>query len=200
MVGTLVKNEGGLSIQATLREKGKVASKNYRKQKLIPACLYGKDIKNLDITIDQKVAQKLRTGQIVDIDLALGDQRKSLKCVVKDIQYNYLGNAILHIDFMVLVEGRFIEIEVPVEFVGESQGAKKGGIIQFLLDTLTIKVLPDSIPEKIVIDVSSLDIGDSLHIEDLTKIDSFKNVVFVDKLDTPIVTVSKPEESEGQEQ
>jgi large subunit ribosomal protein L25 len=100
---------------------------------------------------------------------------------------------------MVLVEGRFIEIEVPIEFVGESQGAKKGGIIQFLLDTLTIKVLPDSIPEKIVIDVSSLDIGDSLHIEDLTKIDSFKNVVFVDKLDTPIVTVSKPEESEGQE-
>jgi len=195
MTITLVKSDKEIiTIDCLVRETGKVAAKQNRKKNLIPACVYGKDFQNLNILINHKVAQKLRVGQIVNLKVNHNGNTNSYKCVVKDIQYNYLGDSILHLDFMVLVEGRFIEIEVPIEFTGESQGVKKGGVLQILLDKLTIKVSPDNIPEKVVLDISNLDIGDTLHVGDLVKDENLKpylkNIVFVNKLDTPIVTIS----------
>lgn len=199
MLATLVKNEKeSLTVETFPRRKGKVESKNIRKKDLIPACLYGKDIPNKEFAILHKKASSLRVGQIVDLQL----EGKTYKCVVKEIQFDYLKDRILHVDFLGLVEGRFIEIEVPVEITGESQGVKQGGILQVLLNSLTIKVLPDNIPEKIIVDVSNLDIGDSIHVSDLMNSEQFKNIKFVNKADTAIVTVtiSKEEEEKTEEQ
>lgn len=191
MLATLVKSDKQISkIKTFPRNAGKVAAKTSRLNNLVPCCLYGKDISNREFSISLKDASRLRNGQIVEL---LFDD-KSYKSVIKEIQYDYLKDRILHIDFLGLVEGRFIEIEVPIEITGESQGVKKGGILQVLISSLTIKVLPDNIPEKITIDVTDLDLGDSIHVSDLVKIEHFKNIKFVNKLETAIVTVTVPQE------
>lgn len=189
MPSTLVKsNVEEILIEASNRKVGKVEAKYLRQKKLIPACLYGKDFQNVEISIPLREALKLKTGQIVKINL----QDQSYRAVVKEIQRDYLRDRILHIDFLVLVPGRPVEIEVPIEIQGESQGVKKGGILQVLLDKLTIKVPPENVPEKIVIDINDLDIGDSIHISDL--MDQFKDVKFVNRADTTVITVTSPEE------
>lgn len=191
MLATLVKSDKQISkIKTFPRNSGKVAAKISRLNNLVPCCLYGKDMSNREFSISLKDASRLRNGQIVEL---LFDD-KSYKSVIKEIQYDYLKDRILHIDFLGLVEGRFIEIEVPIEITGESQGVKKGGILQVLINSLTIKVLPDNIPEKITIDVTDLDLGDSIHVSDLVKIEHFKNIKFVNKLETAIVTVTVPQE------
>ncbi|MCS7243471.1 MAG: 50S ribosomal protein L25 [Candidatus Calescibacterium sp.] len=191
MLATLTKAEReSIIIEASNRNHGKVESKNIRHKGFVPACLYGKDIQNKTISISLKDATKLRTGQIVQLKID-GDYYRS---VVKEIQYDYLKDKIIHVDFMALVEGRFIEIEVPLEITGESQGVKKGGILQVLLNTLKLKVLPNNIPEKIVLNVTNLDIGDSIHVSDLVNIEEFKGIKFVNRADTTIVTVTSAEE------
>ncbi|MFN4219665.1 MAG: 50S ribosomal protein L25, partial [bacterium] len=129
MSTTLIKsNVDELLIEVTGRKVGKVESKNLRKKSLIPACLYGKDFQNIEISIPLKEASKLKIGQIVKLNL----QNQSYRAVVKEIQRDYLKDRILHMDFLVLIPGRPIEIEVPLEIQGESQGVKKGGILQVL--------------------------------------------------------------------
>ncbi|MFN3478642.1 MAG: 50S ribosomal protein L25 [bacterium] len=189
MSTTLIKsNVDELSMEVTARKVGKVESKFLRKKNLVPACLYGKDFQNTEISIHLKEASKLKIGQIVKVNF----QNQSYRAVVKEIQKDYLKDKILHIDFLVLVMGRPVEIEVPLEIQGESQGVKKGGILQVLLDKLTIKVTPENIPEKIVVDVTDLDVGDSIHIYDL--MNQLKDVKFLNRADTAIITVTSPEE------
>lgn len=189
MIATVVKrSKEEITVNAYLRGAGKVEAKNLRRKGLIPACLYGKNVNNLNICIPLKEASKLRVGQIVQLKI----DNQLYKSVIKEIQQDYLEDTILHLDFLFLVPGRFIEIEVPVEIEGESQGVKKGGILQILLNKLIVKVSPENIPEKIVIDVTNLDIGDSIHIADL--MEQFRDIKFVNKGDTAIVTVTAPEE------
>ncbi|MCX7758571.1 MAG: 50S ribosomal protein L25 [bacterium] len=196
MLATLTKAEKeSIIIEANNRDCGKVESKNIRNKSFVPACLYGKDIQNKTISILLRDAMKLRTGQIVQLKIE-GDYYRS---VVKEIQYDYLKDKIIHIDFLGLVEERFIEIEVPLEITGESQGVKKGGILQILLNTLKLKVLPNNIPEKIVLNVTNLDIGDSIHVSDLMNIEEFKGIKFVNRADTTIVTVTSAEEKTEKE-
>lgn len=197
MLASIQKDQKeSLKIKGYTRKPGKVEAKKLRNNTLVPACLYGKDIENINLSISHKDAIKLRRGQIVEIDLN-GNLYRS---IVKEIQYDYLKDKIIHVDFLGLKEGRFIEIQVPIEITGESQGVKKGGILQVLLNSLTIKVLPDNIPDKILIDISSLDIGDSIHVSDLIKQEEFKNIKFINKADTTIVTVTTPEEKTEEEQ
>ncbi len=186
----VVKNEKEeMTIEGLLRGKGKVEAKKQREKKLIPACLYGKDTPNIEFSINVKDAEKLRIGQIVKIKV----DNNLYKSVVKEIQYDYLKDKTLHVDFLSLIEGRFIEIEVPLEIRGESPGVKAGGVLQVLLNKLTIKVTPDNIPDKIIIDISNLNIGDSIHVSNL--IEKFKDIKFVDRGDTAIVTITHEEET-----
>lgn len=185
----LVKgSEEEVVVEASARKLGKVESKFLRKQNLVPACLYGKDFQNIQISIPSKEASNMKVGQIVKINF----QNQFYRAVVKEVQRDYLKDKILHVDFLVLLPDRPVEVEVPIEIQGESQGVKKGGVLQILLDKLTINVLPENIPEKIVIDVTNLDIGDSIHISDL--VNQLENIKFVDKADTTIITVTSPEE------
>ncbi|MEN3015753.1 MAG: 50S ribosomal protein L25 [bacterium] len=193
----IVKSEKELvTLSGNLRKKGKVEAKKCRELNLVPCCLYGKGIPNVQFSISSKEAIKLRKGQILYIKI----DGTTYKSVIKEIQYDYLKDRVLHVDFMGLVENRAIEVEVPVEIVGESIGVKKGGILQILTNSLSIKVLPENIPEKIVVDISNLDIGDSIHVSDLSKQDDFKNIKFVNRMDTTIVTVTAEEQKESSEQ
>ncbi len=191
----VTKNQEIKTINTELRQTGKVESKKLIKQGYVLINLYGKDVNNLALKVKRDEIEKInpRLGQILNVKL----NSNEYKAVIKEIQRDIIKRNITHIDMLILVPDRYVEVTVPVEFVGESIGVKKGGVLQILLNKLTIKTLPAYLPEKIEIDLSHLDIGDSIHIGDL----KMEGIKFVERDDVAIVTVTlETEESQQNEQ
>lgn len=191
----VTKNQEIKTINTELRQTGKVESKKLIKQGYVLINLYGKDVNNLALKVKRDEIEKINTrlGQILNVKL----NSNEYKAVIKEIQRDIIKRNITHIDMLILVPDRYVEVTVPVEFVGESIGVKKGGVLQILLNKLTIKTLPAYLPEKIEIDLSHLDIGDSIHIGDL----KMEGIKFVERDDVAIVTVTlETEESQQNEQ
>lgn len=191
----VTKNQEIKTINTELRQTGKVESKKLIKQGYVLINLYGKDVNNLALKVKRDEIEKInpRLGQILNVKL----NSNEYKAVIKEIQRDIIKRNITHIDMLILVPDRYVEVTVPVEFVGESIGVKKGGVLQILLNKLTIKTLPTYLPEKIEIDLSHLDIGDSIHIGDL----KMEGIKFVERDDVAIVTVTlETEESQQNEQ
>lgn len=183
------------TISAELRKTGKVEAKKLIKQGYVLINLYGKGINNLALKVKKDEIEKInpRLGQILNVKV----DSNEYKAVIKEIQRDIIKRNITHIDMLILVPDRYVEVTVPVEFVGESIGVKKGGVLQILLNKLTIKTLPAYLPEKIEINLSHLDIGDSIHIGDL----KMEGIKFVERDDVAIVTVTvETEESQQTEQ
>lgn len=191
----VTKNQEIKTINTELRKTGKVESKKLIKQGYVLINLYGKDVNNFALKLKRDEIEKInpRLGQILNVKL----NSNEYKAVIKEIQRDIIKRNITHIDMLILVPDRYVEVTVPVEFVGESIGVKKGGVLQILLNKLTIKTLPAYLPEKIEIDLSHLDIGDSIHIGDL----KMEGIKFVERDDVAIVTVTlETEESQQNEQ
>lgn len=191
----VTKNQEIKTINTELRQTGKVESKKLIKQGYVLINLYGKDVNNFALKVKRDEIEKInpRLGQILNVKL----NSNEYKAVIKEIQRDIIKRNITHIDMLILVPDRYVEVTVPVEFVGESIGVKKGGVLQILLNKLTIKTLPAYLPEKIEIDLSHLDIGDSIHIGDL----KMEGIKFVERDDVAIVTVTlETEESQQNEQ
>lgn len=172
------------TINCELRNPGKVESKKFVKQGYVLINLYGKDVNNLALKVKKEEIEKVnpRLGQILNIKM----DSNEYKAVIKEIQRDIIKRNIIHLDMLILVPNRYVEVTVPIEFVGESIGVKKGGVLQILLNKLTIKTLPDYLPEKIEIDLSHLDIGDSVHIGDL----KLEGIKFIEREDVAIATVT----------
>ncbi len=180
----ITKTQDIKTINTELRKTGKVEAKKLVKQGYVLINLYGKDQKNLALKVKKEEIEKInpRLGQILNVKV----DSTEYKAVVKEIQRDIIKRNITHIDMLVLLPNRYVEVTVPIEFVGESIGVKKGGVLQILLNKLTIKTLPDYLPEKIEIDLSHLDIGDGVHIGDL----KLEGIKFIERDDVAIATVT----------
>jgi len=154
------------------REKaGKEFSKKLRKKGFIPAILYGKDIEPLPITVKysefEKIYKRVKGETVVFTLDFIKEKDLKKQAILKEIQRDPVTDRFIHLDFQSIEEGRPIEVEVPLEFVGKPVGITKGGILEIMLHELTIECLPREIPDKIVVDISHLDLGDSLHVRDI---------------------------------
>lgn len=155
-----------LQIKAESRtELGKKAANKIRKAGQIPAILYSKkgvkhfstthkDVKPMVFTPDLKLAQ-------IDID---GEQHKVL---LKEIDFHPVTDDILHIDFLELVDGEPLNVEIPVRFKGESPGVKSGGKFITSLRKVRVKTTPEALVDELFADISSLKLGMSLRVMDL---------------------------------
>jgi large subunit ribosomal protein L25 len=106
----------------------------------------------------------------------------TIKAVLKEIQFNPVTDAIIHIDFLEIGENKPVVISVPVKFTGASEGVKQGGKLVAKMRKLKIQALPAKLPDHITIDISDLKIGGSTRVRDLkhdgvTFLDSGNNVV-----------------------
>src|SRR6056300_218977 len=153
---------------------GKEANKKYRDQGLVPAVVYGKNKENLNILVDPKTLKKILrrdSGEntILEISVTESDVKKNV--LLKDAHIDTLTSNPLHLDFYEITEGELVKVPCPINFVGKHEGVKSGGVIQKLSEEVKVQCLPDKIPNNIEVDISSLNIGDTLRIEDLKKID-----------------------------
>lgn len=139
-----------------IREAGKV-----------PAVVYGYGTKNVSVKVDEVEFIKLirEVGRNGVIELGVGS--KQIKVMVSDYQYDSLKNQITHIDFLAINMTEERTVEVPVHLIGEAPGAKEGGVVEQPLFNLEITATPDSIPEYIEVDISELNINDSLSVADV---------------------------------
>ncbi|WP_456342064.1 50S ribosomal protein L25 [Thermovibrio sp.] len=185
-----------LEVQATKREKtGKQVAKKLRREGLLPAVIYGGGRPEAThIAVPAKEVKRLKHHHgLIKLNLD-GEERM---CILKDIQYNWLGDVPIHLDFQEVTFGETIEVTVELEFVGTPVGvSEEGGVLEILKREITIETLPKDIPEKITVDISNLHAGDALHVGDIPLPEGAK---LVDSPDETVAIVAEPEEAAAEE-
>lgn len=162
-----------------------------RRQGLVPAVIYGAGGPNVAIAVDEKEFRTaLRAGgaQAI-IDVKVEGESEATLAIIKEIQYDALGDEIQHVDFYRITEGEPIQVTVPVTATGHSEGEKEGGIVEHLTREVRVECLPRDIPENVPFDISALNLGESMHLSDLTPP---PGVTFLDSLETALVVVKAP--------
>lgn len=158
-----------LSLDACKREVGKTVSKKLRKEGQVPAILYGVGREPVAIAVNTKefeAATNTHAGWNVMLDLTI-DKKDNVLARISDYQSDVLTRDFTHVDFQVLDINKKILVEVPIKLLGTPVGVKEGGILEVTRRVLELKCLPTNIPEHIDIDVSALDLGDNIHVNDV---------------------------------
>jgi large subunit ribosomal protein L25 len=175
---------------------GKNVARRLRKEGIIPAVLYGKDVEPLPLGISAKEWRTLqghvRSNTIIKMELKRDDKAEERPVMLKDMQRAPLSDAILHLDFLQVSMERAVQVEVPIHLVGEPAGLVKGGVIEQHLRTIMVESLPGQIPEKIEVDITLLDIGDSIHVREI----SLPGIKLLAPPDVAVVGVTPPQAEE----
>jgi large subunit ribosomal protein L25 len=157
-----------LTLPAETRERaGKGASRALRREGRVPAVVYGGKEEPLSIHIEEKeLRRQLGTGHFFNsvVDVEVGG--KKLRTLPKDVAFHPVSDRPLHVDFLRVSKDTQIHVNVPVAFENEegSPGLKKGGVLNVVRHELELVCTSDTIPENVTIDVTGLEIGDSIHI------------------------------------
>ena len=160
------------TVEAQARaDMGKGASRRLRHQGLVPGIVYGASKDPQSIALDHnKVIQHIEHEAFFSHILELSVDGKSEKVVVKDMQRHPSKRAVLHMDFLRVSDKEAIRMQVPLHFTGEdiAPGVKTGGgIVSHLITDVEISCLPSDLPEFIEVDMSAMNVGDSLHLSDI---------------------------------
>lgn len=162
-----------LEITARVRKEiGGKRPRQLRRSGLIPGVLYGGEEGAIPLSLEREYLEKkvgvLHENQILRLKLEGKEKATFRPAMVKEIQKNHLTDDILHIDFQGITLDEKLTATVPVVDVGEPVGVTRdGGILEHVLREIEIKCLPAQIPEDIEVDVSSLEIGDSIQVQDI---------------------------------
>lgn len=152
---------------------GKEAAKKLRRQRLIPAVVYGGPSGPTAVTINPLELIKLLgsgASENVLISLALdGNSEQSRMVILKALQRDPVRGGPLHADFLEVSMQRKVKVQIPLRLVGEAIGVKiKGGLLEQHLREVSVECLPGAIPSHIQVDISHLDVGHAIHVRELT--------------------------------
>ena len=150
---------------------GKGASRRLRHQGFVPAIVYGSGQDPQSISLDHnKVIQHIEHEAFFSHILDLSVDGKTQKVVLKDMQRHPAKRRIMHMDFMRVSDKEAIRMHVPLHFIGEENapGVKQGGSVSHLITDVEVNCLPSDLPEFLEVDISGLDVGESLHLTDIS--------------------------------
>jgi len=175
------------------KEKGTSLAKKLRREGYLPAVAYGRGEGPILVKVPFSELQRLSKeakGESVLIELRIG--RKKHLTVLKEVQRDVVTGEPLHLDFHILHKGEKVSVTIPIVLVGKAKGEKKGGVVEQLLREIEIRALPRDIPPHIEVDISELDIGDTIHVRDV----SLENVEIITEPEAGIATVLAPRKVE----
>jgi large subunit ribosomal protein L25 len=161
-----------IELKANIRQSvGNGPARALRREGRVPAILYGpgKDSVMLSISASEleKIVKDSSKGQLL-VDLVIGDKTKEKRhAMVKELQISPVSREILHIDFYEISMDRKIRVNVPVVAVGKSKGEELGGMLQIIRRELEVLCLPGEIPDAFEIDITDMDVGDSVHVDEI---------------------------------
>jgi large subunit ribosomal protein L25 len=161
-----------LTLSAETRERaGKGASRAMRREGRVPAVVYGNKEEPLSIHVEEKALVKmLSSGHFMNSVVMIDHPGGQARTLPKDVQFHPVTDRPLHVDFLRISEHSKVHVNVPIRFTGEdsSRGLKRGGVLNAVRHELELVCDAAEIPDEIEIDLSTLDIGDSLHISAVT--------------------------------
>ncbi|MDC0450111.1 50S ribosomal protein L25/general stress protein Ctc [Pelagibacteraceae bacterium] len=182
------------NLKATKRETVTAGQLNkLRESGFIPAILYGGKDPNAKISIEKKnIKNVLASDSFLSTVLELDIDGTKLKVIPRDIAYNVISDEPVHIDFMRVVSGTKIVLEIPVKFINNEDcpGLKVGGVLNIVRRKVELKCPADTIPEEIIVDLKGLEIGTSIKISSV-KLPENVTPTIVDR-DFVIATVAAP--------
>ncbi len=168
-------------------ELGKKSTKAVRNEGRIPAVLYSKD-ENIHFTTTHKEVKAMVFTPEFKIATLTVDGKEH-RCIIKDIQWHPVTDQIEHIDFLSLIDGHPVKLEVPVSFHGTAPGVRSGGKLQQNIRRIKIKTLPENIVSELTLDVSSLELGQAVRVRDITPEDG---VEIITSGSTPVAFIEVP--------
>lgn len=156
---------------AIREERGKGVARRLRRAQRIPAVVYGSEFASVSISLDPvELEQLIRTshaGVNTLIDLAGASEVAGKTVLVKELQRDPVHGGLLHADLFEVDPNARIRVSVPIHLTGTAHGVTMGGLIDHSLRTLELDCLPMAIPDDVMVDVSALDVGDSIHVSDI---------------------------------
>jgi len=182
-----------ITLEGKIRETGRKAAEALRDAMRVPSVLYGPEVdENIHFSVDELELEKVLSvskRQIIEI----GVDGKTYNTILKEVEYHPLTDRAIHVDFYVLADDREVTISVPIRLEGTPAGVTEGGGRIFQpMHILRIRVTPDRIPGAYSVDISELNIGDSLHVRDL----ELEGIIPLDDLSRTLVTVRPPKSEE----
>lgn len=172
---------------------GKKAAKAFRREGLIPCVIYGGS-EEIAFTVDAKEVKPLiytPNSYIVELNI----DGKVEKAVMREVQFHPVREQILHIDFYRVQEGKPVAISIPVRLSGTAEGVKVGGKLALSARKLMVKAMVDQLPDEIVVDVTPLQVGQTIFVGDLKQ----ENVTFVTPATTAVCAVRVTRASRAQQ-
>jgi large subunit ribosomal protein L25 len=180
-------------LSATVREKvGKGAARSVRRLGMVPAVIYGGKQPPVAINLpDREVYFKIHGGGFFTTVATIDVAGQKIRAIPRDYQIDPVTDRPMHVDFLRVVEGSRLTVEVPVQFVNEgaAPGIRRGGVLNVVRHRISVDCLADQIPEKIVVDLTGLDINDSLHISAVSMPEGVNPTI---KRDFTIATIAAP--------
>jgi len=155
-----------ITIQGTKRENvGKKSTKALRDAELVPCVVYG-GAETLNFSTPEKSFKKLvYTPEAHTVSIEVDG--KIIPAVLQDIQFHPITDKILHVDFYQLSEDKPVIMEVPVRITGRAKGVVRGGAMRQSFRKLKLKAIPSNLPDEVVVDVTSLNIGNKIYVGDM---------------------------------
>jgi len=153
-------------------ELGSKANRRLRDAGLLPGVIYGHKEAVIPVTLPHKevVSHLSRGAHVFDLNL----DGKSEKVLVKEVQYNHLGDQVIHVDFARVSLDEKVKVTVPIELRGTPKGEADGGVLQQIIKALEVECLVTEIPEAVRHNVADMALNDVLHIKDLKVPDGVK--------------------------
>jgi large subunit ribosomal protein L25 len=150
---------------------GRSAIRKLKARGIVPANVYGGKDKPQPLQVSRRDISLMlshASGENILVELEIAGEKGSRMAMIQEIQHSPVGGDILHVDFHTVSMDEKIEADVPLEPVGVANGVKNfGGLLEQSLRTLEVECLPRDLPDKITVDVSVLNIGDSIHVRDI---------------------------------
>ncbi len=161
-----------LELKAKVRKTiGNGPARALRREGKVPAVLYGPKTEPILLSVEVRdIEQVLKSGNVGQVLLNLiiqNGQETTRPAMIKELQAHPVSGRFLHIDFYEIDLARKIRVGVPVVTTGKAVGVEVGGLLQIVRHELEVLCLPTQIPESIEVDVTNLEIGDSIHVEEI---------------------------------
>lgn len=158
---------------STRTGRGKGSARQLRRQGLIPAVLYGGELGNLALSVSmydlyQIIGRGVGENALINLAIEEDGEIKNTAVIIKDFQIDPVMRTLLHADFLEVTMGQAIEVNIPLELTGASPGVKAGGVLEFITREIAVECLPSKIVDHIQVDTSSLEIGDTLTVSDIS--------------------------------
>lgn len=184
-----------VELSAEVREQlGKGPVRRLKKEGLIPSVLYGPKTRPIPLTLNYKEIQNILskaagTNVLISLRIGQGDQVDVKTVMIKEYQLDSLRSTLIHADLYEVSMDKKITVMVPINIEGKAPGIEQGGSLSQVNREVEIECLPIDIPDKIDVDISNLDMGDSVHVSDLVIKEGME--ILTDKK-TALVTIVAP--------